>query len=181
MINIALGLGANLGNRLENLRKAVDYLLSANVISNITISSLYETAPLVPENAPSNWNKTFYNIVIKGATNYKPLQLLQKIKEIETILGRKKRLKWAPREIDIDILVYAEEYIEISVGSMSLVIPHIDLLNRDFFLVPLAELWPDWKYPIEGIFMHKSALTLINNFTGSKNIINITPFPKINT
>ncbi|MFV9876085.1 MAG: 2-amino-4-hydroxy-6-hydroxymethyldihydropteridine diphosphokinase [Rickettsiales endosymbiont of Dermacentor nuttalli] len=180
MIKIALGLGTNLGNRLENLIMAIRSLLDVGIISNITISSLYETTPLVPENTPGSWkNRTFYNIVIKGETNYTSLELIQKIKVTESILGRKKRLKWAPREIDIDILVYENQCINILHGELSLIIPHTDLLNRDFFLIPLVQLWPEWQYPVIGENLNKPLLAITENFTGTKTIINITQFPKI--
>lgn len=178
MINIALGLGTNLGSRLDNLNKAINELLSNGIISDITISSLYETEPLIPKNAPDSWNKTFYNIVIKGLTKYDPFPLLQKIKEIEHKIGRKKRLKWAPREIDIDILIYENQCINLSLETLPLTIPHKDILNRDFFLLPLAEIWPDLQYPADD-YLNTSLLTLAKKFAGPKNIINITKFSKI--
>ena len=143
MTEIILGLGSNLGNRENNLRQAVS-LIGETLLDDIDQSSLHHSKPLLLPDSPPEWNKPFLNIVIAGTLKNKnttPLQFLSKIKEIETQLGRKPVARWAPREIDIDILAWGNEKIDLP----DLKIPHPEMLKRDFVLVPLAEIRPDWK------------------------------------
>ncbi len=169
---IILALGSNINDRAGYLRNALELL--KNYISDIKFSSVYESAAMLPENAPQNWNIPFLNLVLTGKTDLLPLQLLEKNQAIEILLGRDKNHKlWSPREIDIDILSYNNEII----NSKNLTIPHSGLINRDFFLIPLAEIEPDWLYPIKGIYYNKSAKQLareLNNCNIVRIDINVT-------
>lgn len=138
---IILGLGSNVGNRAEYLRLAICEL--AKFIEDIKSSSILESEALLPENAPDTWNMPYLNMAIVGNTHLSPREVLTKIKEIEQMLGREKIGHWSPRTIDIDILAMGN----LMVNEPDLIIPHKELLHRDFALKPLLELVPDWKYP----------------------------------
>lgn len=146
MAQIILGLGCNLGNRENNLREAIK-LLETELLDNVIESSIYETPPLLPENAPDSWKINYLNVVIAGNLKVAitPEEFLVKIKEYEASLGRKPTERWAPREIDIDILFWSDMVYE----SQSLCIPHTALLQREFVVKPLLELFPDLLHPKE--------------------------------
>jgi len=98
-----LSIGANIGERFENIEKAIEYLSSSGVLTDIKSSSIYETEPVGYRNQP--W---FLNAVVSGYTTIPADLLMGIIKNIEEIIGRKKREKWHEREIDIDILLYGK-------------------------------------------------------------------------
>lgn len=139
MKGVVLGLGSNIGDRLSHLRTAKREL--AGVITSLTCSPVYETAALLPEGAPPEWDISFYNMAISGQTTLAPYALLAEVKRIEQALGRTDRGRWGPREIDIDILAYGDTLL----ATPELTLPHAGLLQRDFALVPFADLWPGWK------------------------------------
>ncbi len=127
-------MGSNLGNRLENLRCAK--LRLEKQISNCVYSSIYESAALLPSGATEEWNLPFLNLVMRGETEMEPLPLLHFLKEIEKIIGRQDRGHWAPREIDLDILIYED----IAMQTAELTLPHPQMKARSFVMVPLAEI-----------------------------------------
>lgn len=132
-----LGLGSNLGDRESNLAAAITSLGIYNDISDINSASFYESEPLYETNQPK-----FLNTVISCNTEFSAFQLLDAVQHTELLLGRQKeREKNQPRIIDIDILCYGDSYIE----TEELVIPHPDIINRKFVLVPFCELMPDYK------------------------------------
>lgn len=125
-----LGLGSNLGNREDNLLRAIAQIRNSYTI--LSISSIYETTPVGYREQPS-----FLNMVLLiDSGNSTPHDILCFVKKIELKMGRKKSFRWGPRLIDIDIL-----YMDgIEVNSEDLTVPHRELLNRKFFLVPLSEI-----------------------------------------
>jgi len=133
---VFLALGSNLGDRCENLRRATKEL-SAQV-SIKKISSIYETPPWGFVDQP-----VFYNQVISGYTLLNPLALLAFVKNIEQEMGRINTFKNGPRLIDIDILLYDEQHVNLE----NLEIPHPRMLERGFVLLPLAEIEPDLILP----------------------------------
>lgn len=139
---IILGLGSNWGDRRSNLQTALIALQTAGIALS-KVSSVYETPALLPANAPPEWDIPYYNIVCSIGTGLSPLDLLQAAKIIETTMGRRDVGRWGPRIIDIDILAYNNEII----SSEILDIPHKDMLLRDFVMVPLLEIIPDWQHP----------------------------------
>jgi len=151
---VIIGLGSNLGDRADQLRRAV--VMLGNILSGVQCSPVYESAALLPDGAPPNWNKPFLNMAVRGETTLTPRALLDGIKAIERTLGRTARGHWAPREIDIDILAYDD----CVVNESDLVIPHPALLSRDFALVPLADIAPQWAYPLAGEYHGKTAREL---------------------
>ena len=127
--NIFLGIGTNLGNREENISQAVKLLKEE--IDGLKIANIIETEPWGNEDQPA-----FLNTCVRGKTKMSPQKLLDFIKEVETKVGRQKREKWGPREIDIDILLYEDLVLE----TEGLTIPHPFMHERLFVLEPLAEL-----------------------------------------
>lgn len=132
-----LSLGSNLGDRENNLRAAIDALQATMHVS--VVSSLYETEPVGVVDQPS-----FYNLALAVQTDLDPQSLLETIKRIEREVGRRPTFRWGPRLIDIDILLYDD----LIVDTPQLVIPHREMANRAFVLVPLAEIAPDLLHPV---------------------------------
>ena len=137
MTTIYLSLGSNIGNRKKNLEKAL-IELGQNNIKEIKISSFYETEPVGPK------QRNFFNIAGKFKTNLKPQELLKTVKQIEEKLGRTKTYHWGPRIIDIDILFYGKQTIK----TTNLIIPHKEIKNRAFVLVPMNEIASKFVHPI---------------------------------
>ena len=147
MAIVYLSLGSNIGNRKRNLEKALTEL-GKNNISGIKISSLYETEPVGPK------QRNFYNIAGKFKTNLAPQDLLKVLKQTEQKLGRTKTYRWGPRVIDIDILFYGKQTIK----TKNLVIPHKEIANRAFVLVPMAEIAKNFVHPV-----YRKAIKTLNN------------------
>ncbi len=139
LVTVYLGLGSNLGNRQENLDRALDFLSQRLRVEKI--SSVYETEPVGNINQPR-----FLNLVCQAHTRLTPTGLLTLAKGIESKLGRIFNKPNTPRPIDIDILFYGEQVIE----TPELVIPHLRLAERAFVLIPLAEIASDLVHPVSG-------------------------------
>ena len=136
---VYLGLGSNMGNRQDNLDKALGFLSQRLRVEKV--SSVYDTEPVGNINQPR-----FLNLVCQVYTRLAPTELLTLAKGIENKLGRALSQSNAPRPIDIDILFYGDQVIE----TPELVIPHPRLAERAFVLVPLAEIAPDFRHPVIG-------------------------------
>lgn len=140
MTAVYLSLGTNLGDRRENLRQALAGL--APVVRLGRISAVYETAPWGPVQDQPN----FYNICAAAETDLAPLALLDFVKKLEERLGREVTNRWGPRLIDIDLLLYGETIMV----TERLRLPHAQIADRAFVLVPLAEIAPDLVHPGDG-------------------------------
>ena len=138
-IVVYLGLGSNLGDRRRNLAVALRRL--EPLVRVEAVSSLYETAPVGPQDQPS-----FFNAVCRAVTELPPLDLLRHLQEIEQELGRRPSARWGPRPIDLDLLLYGDQVID----EPALRVPHPELPNRAFVLVPLAELAAELQHPERG-------------------------------
>ena len=137
---VYLLLGSNLGNRKEILDKAIE-LLSHTVGIITSQSKDYETKPWGVTDQPN-----ILNLAIAIHTNLKPLEILKQTQSIENQLGRVRKEKWGARLIDIDIMFYGDEVID----ELSLQVPHPLMQERDFALIPLAEIAPDFVHPVLG-------------------------------
>lgn len=136
---IYIGLGSNIGNRenyIDSAIKKIESLVDTNVIKS---SSKYRTEPWGIKSQDE-----FINIVIEIGTKLEPSKLLKEFKKIELLLGRKNREKWFKREIDIDILFYDN----IILNNKYIQIPHPEIQNRKFVLVPLCELNSNFIHPV---------------------------------
>jgi 2-amino-4-hydroxy-6-hydroxymethyldihydropteridine diphosphokinase len=136
-----LGLGSNLGDRRRNIEDAIKLMAQRKDIKVSEVSSLYETEPVGYED--QRW---FINGVLKAETTLKPRKLLEALKEIEGALGRKRDLRWGPRIVDLDILLYDDKKIK----DQDFVIPHPEMHRRAFVLVPLAEIASDLTHSVMG-------------------------------
>jgi 2-amino-4-hydroxy-6-hydroxymethyldihydropteridine diphosphokinase len=134
---VYLALGSNLGDRLANLKQAIDSLTPQMEVK--AKSSVYETPPWGYEDQPK-----FLNQVVKAKTYLDPEPLLKHLKRLEVALGRQASFPNGPRLIDMDILFYDDLILNTSV----LVIPHPRLQERGFVLLPLMELSPDLVHPL---------------------------------
>ncbi len=150
MIDVFLLLGSNLGNRQAYLQQAMGHI-ETDIAPIVKSSSVYETEAWGKTDAPN-----YLNQVIQLKTDLPPQVILQKILNIENILGRKREEKWGSRIIDIDILFYGSDVVD----EPGLHIPHPELHRRMFTLVPLNEITPDLIHPIlnKSIFYLKSEL-----------------------
>lgn len=137
MTRVFLGIGSNQGNRIGNISKALA-ILNEKGIEVKKISSFYETSPV--GYLKQRW---FINAVCEIYTKLMPMQLLHMLKSIEKLFGRKKTGMYMPRKMDLDILLYGKNVIK----TKQLSIPHPQMENRAFVLVPLAELNPRLKFP----------------------------------
>src|SRR6187402_1940573 len=134
-------LGTNLGDKTANLTTACEKIISR--CGSITKQSeLYETAPWGMANQDA-----FLNQVIQIETNHSPEKLLEILLSIEIEMGRVRLVKWGERLIDLDILYFNKDIIT----KESLKIPHPEIQNRMFVLVPLCEIAADYKHPVLNI------------------------------
>ena len=131
-----LSLGSNLGDRAGYLRAALKELAVTPGIELGAVSSIYETEPAYVTDQPR-----FLNLAAEVNTTLDARQLFRRCKEIEAKLGRVKRERFGPREVDLDLLLYGEEAIE----EEGLTVPHPAMIERSFVLVPLAEIAPDLR------------------------------------
>lgn len=126
-----LSLGSNMGDRMAHLRAAMHALAQTPGIEIVTVSSVYETEP---------WGlagqRPFYNAVVWIRTRIEPIALLRVCQAIEHERNRVRDVRWGPRTLDIDILRYGS----LVMSSLELTIPHPRMEERDFVLVPLAEV-----------------------------------------
>jgi 2-amino-4-hydroxy-6-hydroxymethyldihydropteridine diphosphokinase len=136
MAQVYLSLGSNLKNPLENIKTAKKYLEMYYKI--IKESSYYDTEPIggIPQS-------NFVNQVVSIDSHDTASMVLSRLQKIESIMGRKRTQKWGPRIIDIDILLYDRDII----NTPYLVIPHTEMINRQFVLVPLLEIMEDILIP----------------------------------
>ncbi|MHB8174010.1 MAG: 2-amino-4-hydroxy-6-hydroxymethyldihydropteridine diphosphokinase [Nitrospirota bacterium] len=143
-----IGLGSNLGDRAGNIKKAVQLLEKSPGIKVVKLSPFYETEPVgdVPQGK-------FINAAAEVYTALFPLGLLALCRGIEDALGRVRTVKWGPRTIDLDILLYDEEVIE----TGELAVPHPLMHEREFVLKPLSDIAPDAYHPV----LRKTVLELL--------------------
>lgn len=139
-VRVILALGTNMGDRLENLRAAIARLRPFVDIEKI--SPVYETASAYVTDQPD-----FLNATLAGTTHLEPLPLLWVVKDLESDIGRVPTFRYGPRVIDIDILFYDEQIVDLP----ELTIPHPRIAERDFVLYPLNDIAPDLQHPQNGL------------------------------
>ena len=169
---VYLGLGANLGDRRQQLGLAVNLLVEAG-FRLLHVSPMVESPAMLPQEAEASWNRPYLNIVIAGETDWSPEQALEIAKSIEIKLGREQGPRWSPRPMDIDILVWHD----LVMVTSSLTIPHPGIRDRDFVITPLLHIAPNLQIPA----VNQQSTTPFALSQGRKNIplwmaiLNITP------
>ncbi len=137
---VYIGIGSNLGDRPGNCLKAIE-LLEAEGLKVTKRSSIHETEPWGMKDQPR-----FVNMAIEAETDLAPRQLLRLLKKIEDVMGRVGTMKWGPRIIDLDILLYGDMIVQ----EADLEIPHPLMHEREFVLEPLSEIAPQKVHPVLG-------------------------------
>ncbi len=156
--NIAfIGIGSNVGDKVENCRQAIAEISQHEQNSLIAQSSLYKTEPI--GYTQQDW---FINCVIEIETSLTAYELLHLLENIELSMGRKRSFKWGPRIIDLDIIFFDEETIQCE----ELTVPHPELEKRAFVLVPLCEIAGDYIHPV----LKKSISQLMAQLKGEQGI-----------
>ena len=133
MISAYLSIGSNIGDRIANLQGAIDGLRLYK-IEVVAISSVYETEPV-----GGVVQDDFLNLAVSIKTTLSAYDLLDKIHDIEQKFHRKRLIHWGPRSIDLDILYYANDVF----NDERLIVPHPEIKNRQFVLIPLLEIADD--------------------------------------
>jgi len=134
-----IGLGSNLGDREANIRQALQQLEQMPETTIVRGSSLYDTEPVGVPDQPN-----FLNGVVQIETHLAPRQLLWNLMLIERRLGRVRTQHWGPRVIDLDLLLYGEEVVD----EPDLQVPHPQMTQRSFVMVPLVEIEPLLVHPV---------------------------------
>lgn len=149
---IYIALGSNLGEKEKNLKEALQRLEQKGV-EILRISDFIQTEPYGVTDQPA-----FLNAVAEIRTDRSPLELLHTLLQVEEDMGRKRLRHWGERNIDLDLLLYDEEIIDLP----ELKVPHPDMQNRDFVLGPLAQIAPEAMHPV----LQKTAEELWNKLQG---------------
>ncbi|QJD31015.1 2-amino-4-hydroxy-6-hydroxymethyldihydropteridine diphosphokinase [Methylococcus geothermalis] len=137
-----IGLGGNLGDAAETVRKARRAVRAVPGVRELAFSSLYRSAPMGPSDQPD-----YVNAVMAVVTTLAPLDLLRALQQIEQTSGRVRTgERWGPRTLDLDLLLYDDLVLD----SEILTIPHPGIAEREFVLYPLAEIAPDVYIPHHG-------------------------------
>ena len=151
---VYLSLGSNIGNRQGYIESAIELVGETEGIKILKKSGLYETSPVgyVEQDL-------FLNAVIKIETDFSEREILKIINKIENELDRKREIRWGPRTIDIDILIFSDKKI----NETDLIIPHKEMLNRLFVLVPLIEIYDGEYFEKEKIIERIGELVEVGN------------------
>ena len=149
LVEIGVGLGSNSGDKPAKIRQALALLESRGAVRVVALSSIYRTSP---------WGyldqDVFANACALAKTRLDPGALLAEVKAVECSMGRQETIRWGPRLIDIDLLFYGDFPLE----TPNLTLPHKELFNRGFVLVPLAEIAPTLR--LEGRSIAEAAARL---------------------
>jgi 2-amino-4-hydroxy-6-hydroxymethyldihydropteridine diphosphokinase len=152
-----IGIGSNIGDKVNQCEKAISEILKVDHHKLLAKSSLFKTQPI--GNTSQDW---FVNGVIKIETDLEAHELLRKLKTIESQLGRIETTRWGPRTIDLDILFFDDAEIH----TEELQVPHPSIQERQFVLIPLAEID---RYLIHPVFK-KTVQELLNNIKEDQGV-----------
>lgn len=146
MIIVYIGLGSNLGGDLaspkQNIASAIEAVGEIQSTRMISASSFYESKPVGPQDQGD-----YINAVVKLETDLDATELLDNLQAIENDHGRERKQHWGPRTLDLDILLFGDQIIH----NERLTVPHSEICNRPFVLVPLAEIESDCVIPDKGL------------------------------
>ena len=141
MTSCYIGLGSNLENPRQQVQDALQSLSALPEVNKLHCSSLYRSAPLGPQDQPD-----FINAVAELQCDLPALALLSALQQIENQQGRVRKQHWGPRTLDLDLLLYGDEEIKLE----QLKVPHPEMPNRNFVLIPLYEIAPQLTIPTMG-------------------------------
>ncbi|MBM7856027.1 2-amino-4-hydroxy-6-hydroxymethyldihydropteridine diphosphokinase [Desulfohalotomaculum tongense] len=133
MVTAYIGIGSNMGDKSFYINKALDLLHSPPEIKVVKVAPLYRTAPV--GYTEQDW---FLNTVAQLETVISPQKLLHQLQQIENKLGRERKIRWGPRTIDLDLLIYGD----VTLTTPDLTLPHPRMTERAFVMVPLADISP---------------------------------------
>ena len=136
MKTVYVALGSNLNDPLNQLKQAVQSLQAFAI--NFEVSPFYGSKPVGPQDQPD-----YVNAVAEFETNLTALELLDKLQHIENSQGRVRLRRWGERTLDLDLILYSDEQIQ----NERLTVPHIEMQNREFVIVPMYDLSPDLVLP----------------------------------
>lgn len=156
--SVYLALGSNLGDRVDYLRRAITALLRRPRLRVKAVSPVYETKPIGLLDQPD-----YLNMVVQIETTFSPLELLAVTQQIERELHRTRDVRWGPRTLDIDILIYGEDVLK----RPQLTIPHPRMHERAFVLLPLNDLAPDLIVPSSG----RTVTQLVEQVSGKEGVL----------
>ncbi|MBP7177887.1 MAG: 2-amino-4-hydroxy-6-hydroxymethyldihydropteridine diphosphokinase [Moraxellaceae bacterium] len=159
-----IGLGANLGNPIAALQSAIAALEQLPGTHLCTLSAFYRSAPVGPAGQPD-----YVNAVARITTRLPPHTLLGTLQEIENQHGRLREVRWGARTLDLDLLLYDNDEID----TPSLIVPHRELKNRNFVIIPLLEVCPDLTLP-DGTVV--ASLPTAHDYTGLVRLNPLLPF-----
>ena len=162
-VEVYLGLGSNLGDRMDNLLRGLKALSGS--IKLTRVSSIYETEPWGYTDQPA-----FLNCACAGTTLLTPEEVLAVLKEAETLVGRRPTFPGGPRVFDADLLFYGQAIIK----TPHLQLPHPRLTERAFVLAPLAEIAPEYVHPIE----RQTVQDLLSRVEGTEGVQLRVPPPR---
>ena len=140
-----VGFGANLGDREHTANTALQ-LIEKRIGEILLASPLFENPALIPANDPVGTQPSFLNAVWIVKTILSAEACLNELIEIEHQFGRVRTYRWGARIIDLDLIAYDSLIYE----SQRLVVPHPEMFKRDFVLIPMCQVWPEWRHPILG-------------------------------
>lgn len=165
-----VALGSNLGDKKTNLELAARKLKQLSS-SSLRVSPLFSTSALMPPGAPPSWNIPYLNAVVEIEWDQSAQRLLQQLQLIEQDLGRTPSEKWAPRLIDIDLILFGNEQVK----TANLLIPHPEMTHRSFVLDPLKHLVPSLIPPGSNQSILQLSRKLSSSAPTWMNILNMTP------
>lgn len=137
-VTAIIGLGANLENPIEQVQQAISELATVKGIKLLKASSLYATLPVGPQDQPN-----FINAVAQIETVFEAHQLLDELQALEQKHRRVRLRHWGPRTLDLDLLFFGQE----TISTQRLTVPHPEIINRAFVIIPLLEILPDFRMP----------------------------------
>ncbi len=161
---VYIGIGSNVGNKAHQCEQAVSEILKVDHHKLLAKSSLFRTKPM--GYTDQDW---FVNGVIKIETGLEPVELLRALKAIETQLGRTETFRYGPRAIDLDILIFDDKEIK----TEEVQIPHPLLHERQFVLIPLAEIDRNLIHPV----LKKTVRELLENFEEDQGVEKLKSLP----
>ncbi len=141
--DVFIALGTNLGDRRKNIEKAVSLMDALDGLHVSAVSELLDTEPLGPP------QPNYLNCVARCDCSLDPMELLDELQRIENLMGSVRGVRWGPRIIDLDILLFGDLVVE----QPRLTIPHPEMLNRWFVLRSMAEIAPEVVHPVAGLSM----------------------------